>query len=117
MSMNKVIKNIQIQVLSKVFKPLSKVSFSRYTKDKQWQYQTREVYENGDAATILLYNTDTKKVILTRQFRIPTYLNLNKSGMLLETCAGKLDGDTPEACILREVKEETGYEIKEVQKQ
>lgn len=76
----------------------------------------REVYDHGDGACILLYNCTKKKVILTRQFRLPTYLNGNASGMLIEICAGSLDGDTPEQCAKKEALEETGYAIKTVEK-
>lgn len=55
-------------------------------------------------------------VILTRQFRLPTYLNGNKSGLMIEVCAGLLDKDDPEACIIRETEEETGYRLHSVKK-
>ncbi|PWC17658.1 GDP-mannose pyrophosphatase NudK [Brenneria corticis] len=78
--------------------------------------QIREVYDRGDGATILLYNREKGTVILTRQFRIPTYLNGNESGMLLETCAGLLDDHSPEECIRNEAVEETGYTVGKVEK-
>jgi nudix-type nucleoside diphosphatase (YffH/AdpP family) len=62
------------------------------------------------------YNSKQKTVILTRQFRLPTYLNENKSGMMIEVCAGLLDEDNPEQCIIRETEEETGYRITKVEK-
>lgn len=110
------VKNINMQLLSDDFKPLQKVEFDQLMKDDKWHHQTKEVYNNGDAAAILLYNKSKHTVILTRQFRMPTYLNKNEDGMLTEVCAGKLDNDTPEVCILREVREETGYDIPEVHK-
>lgn len=76
--------------------------------------QMREVYDRGNGATILLYSRVKQSVILTRQFRLPTYLNGNQDGMLLETCAGLLDGDDPEACVRREAMEETGFHVGEV---
>ena len=78
--------------------------------------QTREAYDRGNGATILLYNKEARKVILTRQFRLPTFINGNDSGMLIEACAGLLDKDDPENCIRRETEEETGYRITHVQK-
>ncbi|KAA8997758.1 GDP-mannose pyrophosphatase NudK [Affinibrenneria salicis] len=78
--------------------------------------QIREVYDRGDGATILLYNRARGCVVLTRQFRIPTWLNGNESGMLLEACAGQLDDHSPEACIRNEAVEETGYVIGKVEK-
>ncbi|MEN5017608.1 GDP-mannose pyrophosphatase NudK [Erwinia sp. Eh17-17] len=76
----------------------------------------REVYDRGNGATILLYNREKNSVILTRQFRIATWVNGNPSGMLIEACAGLLDDDSPEACIRREAIEETGYVVGEVEK-
>lgn len=82
----------------------------------EWVTQVREAYDRGNGATILLYNTSKRTVILTRQFRLPTYLNANQSGMLIEACAGLLDRDNPEDCIRKETQEETGYKVKSVQK-
>lgn len=78
--------------------------------------QVREAYDRGNGAAILLYNTKNKTVILTRQFRLPTFINGNTSGMLIEVCAGLLDNDNPEDCIRREAEEETGYKISNVHK-
>ena len=75
---------------------------------------SREVYERGDAAAAVLYNKQTSTVILLNQFRLPTLLNGNPTGMLKEVCAGMLDGDSPEACVRREITEETGYTVEEV---
>ena len=80
------------------------------------EQQTREVYDRGNGATILLYNKQQKTVILTRQFRMPTFVNGNAIGFLIEACAGLLDRDNPEDCIRRETEEETGYKIEKVQK-
>jgi GDP-mannose pyrophosphatase NudK len=78
--------------------------------------QSREAYDRGNGAVILLYNKLTKTIILTRQFRLPTFVNGNPSGMMIEACAGLLDEDDPETCIKRETEEETGYRIEHVQK-
>ena len=75
---------------------------------------SREVYERGDAAAAVLYNKAAGTVILLNQFRLPTLLNGNPTGILKEVCAGMLDGDTPEACVRREITEETGYTVVEV---
>ncbi|RZJ41860.1 MAG: NUDIX domain-containing protein, partial [Chryseobacterium sp.] len=85
-------------------------------KNGEWENQKLEVFNHGNAVTVLLYNKENQTVILTRQFRLPTYLNGNESGMLIETCAGLLDKDNPETAIKRETEEETGYKIKDVQK-
>lgn len=95
---------------------LNKVTFDYKKNDNSWITQKREVYDRGNGAAILLYNPENNTVILTRQFRLPTYLNGNKSGMLIEACAGLLDLDEPEQCIIRETEEETGYRIAKVEK-
>jgi GDP-mannose pyrophosphatase NudK len=79
--------------------------------------QKKEVYVRTNSATVLLYNQEAKTVILTRQLRLPTYLNGNEDGMLIECCAGMIDEEeTVEECIRRETFEETGYQLKEIQK-
>ena len=82
----------------------------------QWQTHTREAYDRGNGSTILLYNTAQKTVILTRQFRLPTFVNGNPDGRLIEACAGLLDHDNPEECIRKEAEEETGYRLIKVEK-
>jgi len=95
---------------------LKKITYDYTRADGSHTTQAREVYDRGDGAVILLYNSQQRTVILTRQFRLPTYVNGNTTGMLIEACAGLLDGDTPEACVVRESMEETGYSIRDVQK-
>jgi len=111
--------NIKIQkteILSDNWYMLRKITYDYLMKDGAWQTHSREAYDRGNGATILLYNIDTKSVILTRQFRLPTYINGNDNGMLIESCAGLLDKDNAEECILRETEEETGYKISYVKK-
>ncbi|MFD2725909.1 GDP-mannose pyrophosphatase NudK [Hyunsoonleella rubra] len=115
MSNNK-IKNIENSLLSDNYYILKKYNFDYLMPNGQWVNQMREVYDRGDGAGILLYNTTKKTVILIRQFRVPTYLNDNKDGMLVEICAGLLDKDNPEECIIRETEEETGYRVTSVKK-
>ncbi|UTA66146.1 GDP-mannose pyrophosphatase NudK [Emticicia sp. 21SJ11W-3] len=114
--MNPKVRNLSTEVLSDNWYILRKVTFEWQKKNGEWQKQSREAYDRGNGATILLYNNNSKTVILTRQFRIPTYVNGNESGMLIEACAGLLDKDNPEDCIKRETEEETGYHINQVQK-
>ncbi|MGL2994053.1 GDP-mannose pyrophosphatase NudK [Flavobacterium sp. TSSA_36] len=104
------------EILSDNWYTLNKVTVDYQKKDGSWDTQYREVYDRGNGAAVLLYNTRKGTVILTKQFRLPTYLNGNKSGMLLEACAGVLDDDNPEACIIREIEEETGYRLTTVRK-
>jgi nudix-type nucleoside diphosphatase (YffH/AdpP family) len=111
--------NIKIQkteLLSDNWYILNKVTLDYQKKDSAWETQIREVYDRGNGAVILLYNTTKKTVVLTRQFRLPTYLNGNESGMMIEACAGLLDKDNPEQCIIRETEEETGYRLSSVKK-
>lgn len=110
------IKIQQTELLSDNWYILNKVTFDYLTKDNTLITQKREVYDRGNGAAILLYNTKQKTVILTRQFRLPTYLNGNDSGMMIEVCAGLLDEDHPEQCIIRETEEETGYRVSSVRK-
>ena len=95
---------------------LKRYSFDYLGKDGQWTTQQREAYDRGNGATILLHNPDTDTVMLTRQFRLPTFVNGNDDGMLIEACAGLLDNDDPETAIIRETEEETGFKLTSVEK-
>lgn len=114
--MNSNVQVIEEKVLSNNWYVLKKITFNYKNKSGEWQIQTREAYDRGNGAVILLYNTDSQTVVLTEQFRMPTYINGNTTGMLIEACAGLLDKDNPEDCIRRETEEETGYRIGEVKK-
>ena len=110
------VKILDTKVLSDNWYVLRKITYEYLKKDGTKQTQTREAYDRGNGATILLYNKEQKTVILTRQFRLPTFINGNESGMLIEACAGLLDKDNAEDCIKRETEEETGYKIFDVKK-
>ena len=110
------IKILDTTILSKNWYVLKKITYEFRNEEGSLEKQTREVYDRGNGATILLYNKEQKTVILTRQFRMPTFVNGNASGFLIEACAGLLDRDNPEDCIRRETEEETGYKIEKVQK-
>jgi GDP-mannose pyrophosphatase NudK len=110
------IKILEIDILSNNWYTLNKVTFEATKRDGSVLQLSREAYDRGNGATILLYNTANKSVILTRQFRMPTYINGNASGMLIECCAGLLDKDNAEDCIRKETEEETGYKIANVKK-
>lgn len=107
---------LHTEILSDNWYTLNKVTYSVLKKDRTTETQSREAYDRGNGAVILLYNKLSNTVILTRQFRLPTYINGNPSGMLIEACAGLLDNDNPEDCIKRETEEETGYKISKVEK-
>jgi len=104
------------EILSDNWYTLKKVTFNIQKKDGTFEQQSREAYDRGNGAVILLYNKNSETVILTRQFRLPTFINGNASGMMIEACAGLLDNDNPEDCIRRESEEETGYKISHVEK-
>ncbi len=112
---NPIIKIQKTELLSDNWYILNKVTYN-YQKNDVAETHIREVYDRGNGAAILLYNSTQKTVILTRQFRLPTYLNGNTSGMMIEVCAGLLDKDHPEQCIIRETEEETGYRLSTVHK-
>lgn len=107
---------IKAEILSDNWYTLRKITYAFTDKNGAVQTQVREAYDRGNGATILLYHTSQRTVILTRQFRLPTFINGNESGMLIEACAGLLDKDNAEECIKRETEEETGYKIKAVKK-
>lgn len=104
------------ETLSKEKHTLKKITFQRTAKNGTTEEHKNEVYDMGDAATVLLYNSQQKTVILTKQFRLPSYLNGNKDGMLIEACAGKIENESPEESIKREIEEETGYKVSGVKK-
>ncbi|MDB5136802.1 MAG: nudK [Mucilaginibacter sp.] len=107
---------IKSEILSDNWYTLRKITYQTKSVDGSIVLQSREAYDRGNGATILLYNKNGQSIILTRQFRMPTYLNGNESGYLIECCAGLLDKDNPEECIKRETEEETGYKISDVKK-
>jgi nudix-type nucleoside diphosphatase (YffH/AdpP family) len=110
------VKILKTEVLSDNWYVLKKITYEYLGKEGTKLIQSREAYDRGNGATILLYNTRQRTVILTRQFRLPTFVNGNESGMLIEACAGLLDKDDAEECIRRETEEETGYKLSKIQK-
>jgi nudix-type nucleoside diphosphatase (YffH/AdpP family) len=107
---------IKNEVLSDNWYTLRKVTFDYRKPGGEWERMEREAYDRGNGAAILLYNNEQQTVILTRQFRMPSYVNGNPDGMLIEACAGLLDEHEPEACIRKETEEETGYKVRDVRK-
>ena len=114
--MSKNPKVLTTEILSDNWYILNKVTFEYETASGEKVVQTREAYDRGNGATIMLYNKEDKTVILTRQFRLPTFINGNPTGMMIEAIAGLLDADNPEDCIRRETEEETGYKVTDVRK-
>jgi nudix-type nucleoside diphosphatase (YffH/AdpP family) len=109
------IKILNTEILSNNWYTLKKVTYE-INQNGTVAVHNREAYDRGNGATILLYNKQAQTVILTRQFRLPTFINGNESGYLIEACAGLLDTDNPEDCIRRETEEETGFKITHVEK-
>ena len=114
--MNKNVRNLELDTLSNNWYILQKASFEYLNNAGEWEKHEREVYDRGNGAVVLLYNLEKETVILTEQFRMPTYLNKNPSGMMIEACAGLLDENDPETAIIKEIEEETGYQLTKVEK-
>jgi nudix-type nucleoside diphosphatase (YffH/AdpP family) len=94
---------------------LRKVTFSWQRANGKWQRGAREVYDRGNGCAILLFDPARRTVVLTRQFRMPAFLNGYRD-MLIEAAAGLLDKADPEARIKNEAEEETGYRPKNLRK-
>jgi nudix-type nucleoside diphosphatase (YffH/AdpP family) len=105
----------QVEVLSDNWSMLKKTTFDYRRRDGTWQSQSRETYDRGNGATILLCDPDRRTVILTRQFRFPAFVNGGREA-LIEAPAGLLEYESPEARIRTETEEETGYRIRDIRK-
>ncbi len=114
-SMKERVRIQDVETLSDDWYVLKKTTFDLLRSDGTWQRQSRETYDRGNGATILLYNLVQRTVVLTRQFRFPAFVN-GHSGLLVEAAAGLLDEATPEDRIKAEVEEETGYRVDHVRK-
>lgn len=114
--MNNKIKILKTEVLSNNWATLKKITYNYSKNNKTTETHTRETYDRGNGAAILLFNKKNQTIILTKQFRLPTYFNDNPDGMLIECCAGLLDKDNAEDCIRKETEEETGYHVDKVKK-
>ncbi|MDA0173408.1 NUDIX domain-containing protein [Solirubrobacter taibaiensis] len=110
------VRPVAVEVLSDDWYVLRKATFDFQGRDGGWTRQSREAYDRGNGATILLYEPRAGTVLLTRQFRWPAYANGHPDGMLIETPAGLLDQEDPEAAIRREAEEETGVRVGAVEK-
>lgn len=114
---NNRVKNVTSKIISNIWAKLEQVSFDFTFKNGKTERLTHEVYGKGDGVAVLLYNPSTKKVILSKQFRIPMYVAGVKNGFSIEVCGGSIDkNESPETSVIRETKEELGYTISEIQK-
>jgi len=112
MKKDKRIKNIKSTILSHFWGKLERIDFDFKFKSGHWKRLSHETYGKSDGVAILLYNNVSKKVLLTRQFRIPVYISGVSNGVSIEVCGGTIDaGESPEASVIRETKEELGYHI------
>lgn len=109
------VRHLDEQLLSDNWYILKKYTFELRRQDGSWQQQSREAYDRGHGATILLYSREKKTVVLTRQFRLPVYLHDN-NGYLIEAAAGLLDNASPEQRIIAEAEEETGFKVAQPEK-
>ncbi|MEJ5176378.1 GDP-mannose pyrophosphatase [Erwinia sp. MYb416] len=114
-NMQERIRNIREQLLSDNWYTLKKYTFELLRRDGSWQEQSRESYDRGNGAVVLLYHKARKTVVLTRQFRFPIFVN-GHHGFLIEATAGLLDNASPEARIIAEAEEETGFRITHIEK-
>lgn len=107
------IRNVTSKVLSKEWATLTQYRFELQRRDGVWEPQIRESYDRGHAAVILPFDPERKTVLLVRQFRLPVHLQGDDS-LLIEACAGLLEGDDPVTCIRKEAEEELGYRLEAV---
>ena len=111
------IKNVSSKVISNFWAKLEQVSFDFVFKNGKTERLTHEVYGKNDGVAVLLYNPSTKNVILSKQFRIPMYVAGVKNGFSIEVVGGAIDpSESPETSVIRETKEEVGYNINQLQK-
>lgn len=100
-----------VELTSQGWHVLRRTTFDYRRRDGRWETQRRETYDRGNGAVVLPYDTARRRVLLTRQFRYPAYVNDHPDGMLVEAAAGLLDGDAPLAAIRREAAEELGVTL------
>jgi nudix-type nucleoside diphosphatase (YffH/AdpP family) len=106
------LKNIKKTTLSKEWAKLDRIDYEYQFKNGEWKSVSRECYNRGNGAAILLYNPKKGSVILTKQFRMPIYEQNPLEGMSIEVCAGAIDNnDGALETIIRETEEEVGYKI------
>jgi len=117
MEAKKKIKILARRVVSDFWGTLQHINFDFTFKNGRTANLTHEVYGKSDGVALLLFNKDAKTVLLTRQFRMPMYVAGINDGFSYEVCGGSIDdGETPEESVIREAKEEIGYDVLNLQK-
>ena len=106
---------LDVRLLSDNWYVLKTTHFEFRRRDGRWQEQRRETYDRGNGAVILLYDLALRRVVLTRQFRYPAYVN-GHDDLLIEAPAGLLDSQSPEECIRAEAEQEAGYRVREARR-
>lgn len=104
----------RVRLLSDNWYTLKTTRFEFLRSDGSWQAQDRETYDRGNGATVLLYQRERRRVMLTRQFRYPVFVN-GWQELLVETVAGLLDENDPVTCIRAEAEQEAGVKLRDVQ--
>jgi nudix-type nucleoside diphosphatase (YffH/AdpP family) len=115
MSISDRIRVKNVRLLSDNYATLKDTTFEWRRANGEWQKQTRETFDRGNAATLLPYNLARRGVVLVKQFRYPAYVN-GYDDLMIEAAAGLLDAQSPETRIRAEVEEETGYRLGSIQK-
>jgi nudix-type nucleoside diphosphatase (YffH/AdpP family) len=115
-SNNARVRILEARLLSDDWYILKKTTFEYRCRDGHWRRQSRETYDRGNGAVLLLFNVARSTVVLIRQFRFPAFVNGCSDGLLIEACAGLLDGEDPQTCIRREAEEETGFRVRSPRK-
>ena len=113
---NERVQNVDIEVLSDHWYVLRKATFDYVHRDGTVTREVREAYDRGNGACILLHDPRAETVLLTRQFRLPAFVNGHPDGMLIEAVGGLLDGDGAETAIRREAEEESGVRVDAVER-
>jgi nudix-type nucleoside diphosphatase (YffH/AdpP family) len=112
--------NIQIlnkETLSERKYPLRYITFEKPDLKGKFRNVAKEVYFRPDVVAVLLVDDERKTILLVKQFRLPTFLNGNDSGYMLEACAGIIEvGETPDQTVYREAEEETGFRVHGLEK-
>ncbi len=103
-------RQLSAEKLSDFWGTLTKYEIKFKRRDGTWQNQVREVYDHGNGVACLLYNPATDSVLLTKQFRLPAFLN-GAQPLMIEAPAGLIEGAPALVQMQAELMQETGYQI------